>query len=112
MASDICGSVAKQIEAYVNEPGIALKFSAITKELQFNYFPNPFSENITVDVVASKISPVQVTILSMKGETILQQQIEETGAHPLDMKNQKPGLYILVLKQSGNEVRKLIELRK
>ena len=48
----------------------------------------------------------------MKGETILQQQIEETGAHILDMKNQKPGLYILVLKQDGNEVRKLIELRK
>jgi hypothetical protein len=104
--------LVKQIEAYVDEPGVALKFSAVTKELQFNYFPNPFSENITVEVVASKTSPVQVTILSMKGETILQEQIEETGAHTLDMKNQKHGLYILVLKQQGNEVRKLIELRK
>jgi len=62
--------------------------------------------------VASKTSPVQVTMLSMKGETILQEQIEETGAHTLDMKNQKHGLYILVMKQEGNEVRKLIELRK
>jgi hypothetical protein len=104
--------LVKQIEAYVDEPGVALKFSAITKELQLNFFPNPFSENITVDVVANKTSPVQVTILSMKGETILQEQIEETGAHILDMKNQKQGLYILVLKQDGNEVRKLIELRK
>lgn len=102
----------KQIEAYVKEPGVALTFSALPDELQLSYFPNPFSESITVELTATKTSPAQVTVFSMQGEKILQEQVGVTGPHSINMKNQKPGLYILVVNVKGNEVRKLIELKK
>jgi hypothetical protein len=102
----------KQIEAYVKEPGVALTFSALPDELQLSYFPNPFSESITVELAATKTSPAQVAVFSMQGEKILQEQVEITGPHSINMKYQKPGLYILVVNVKGNEVRKLVELKK
>ena len=104
--------VEKQIEAYVDEPGVALQFLALPEELQLNYFPNPFSETITVALDATKTSPEQISVFSLQGEKILQEQVDVTGAHSINMKNQKPGFYILVLKVKGNEVSKLIELKK
>jgi hypothetical protein len=96
-----------------------LRLSAITSldkidksEWKVNYYPNPFTNKITVEFDPEKKAPVNFAIYSMQGEQLQYKVTESTGSYTLeiDPKN-KQGLYILSIRSGDKELRKLIELR-
>lgn len=91
-------------------PWSTMKFSA-KDELLLTYYPNPFSENLTVTIADGTELPAEISVLSMQGKKVLQQSVAAPGSLQVKMNNQKPGLYILILKSAGKEKKALIELK-
>ncbi len=108
---EFIGPTSEEINELVNENVTSLKLSAIDKGMKLSYYPNPFSEEITVSIGKKVKLPAQVSVLSMQGKRIHQQTIEEAGNVFVALTGQKPGLYILILKTQDDEVKELIELK-
>jgi hypothetical protein len=103
--------LSEEINELVSEKVMSLRLSAVSKELNVNYYPNPFIENLTVSIDKNIKLPAQVSVISIQGKTMYQQTIEAPGNISVNMKGQKAGLYILVLKTQDAEIRELIELK-
>jgi Secretion system C-terminal sorting domain len=109
----------KEFSGTVDKSGVSLRLSAITSldkidksEWKVNYYPNPFTNKITVEFDPEKKAPVNFAIYSMQGDQLQYTVTESTGSYTLeiDPKN-KQGLYILSIRSGDKELRKLIELR-
>lgn len=103
--------LSAEINELISEKAVSLKLSAINKDLKLSYYPNPFAEELTVSIDKNVKLPAQVSVFSMQGKRAHQQTIEEAGNISVNLKGQKPGLYILVLKTQNDEIKELIELK-
>jgi hypothetical protein len=108
---EFMGPISEEINELLNEPVSSIKLSAIEKDMQLSFYPNPFSEELTVSIDKKVKLPAQVRVLSMQGKQMHQQTIEEPGNVVVNLKGQKSGLYILILKTQDVEVKELIELK-
>ncbi|MEM8525395.1 MAG: M14 family zinc carboxypeptidase [Bacteroidota bacterium] len=89
----------------------------IVKEDQIGIYPNPFSEQTTIQYELTKNSSVQVTILDLTGkivEVLLPASSQQAGLHQVNWSasNQQVGLYVVRL-QIGERVlmKKLVVVR-
>jgi hypothetical protein len=108
---DFMAPLETQISEVLNERGVMLQISSLAQATKLSYFPNPFSEQLTVKVGDNAKFPADVSVFSLQGKKILQQAVEQSGNFIVKMNGQKPGLYVLVFKSPDGEVRELIELK-
>ncbi len=101
----------KEIKAFANEPGVTLKISAPGDEFKLSYFPNPFSEKLNIEIENETSLPDELAVYTLQGKKIIGQSVGSTGRYDVNMNNEKPGLYILIVKVGDKETKKLIELK-
>jgi hypothetical protein len=108
---DFIAPLETEISEVLNERGVVLQFSSLAQGTKLSYFPNPFSEQLTVKIGDNAKFPADVSVFSLQGKKILQQPVQQAGNFVVKMNGQKPGLYVLIFKSADGEVRELIELK-
>lgn len=83
--------------------------------VQQNY-PNPFSENTTIEYTLKQKSPVSLKIYTITGQLIkaINEDVQEVGNHKLtfDLANQTDGIYIYVFETENATYAKRMVLQK
>ena len=74
----------------------------LLKKEEVSVYPNPFSENITIDVSSPDVFTYQV--LSSEGKTIIKGKAKASAS--VDLSQVKSGYYLLVLEKQGAVYRK------
>jgi hypothetical protein len=108
---DLQAPLEKEIKAFAEEPGVTFQISAARDEFKLNYFPNPFSEKLNIEIENETSLPGELTVYTLQGEKIIGQSVGATGRYVVNMDSEKPGLYILTVKVGNKEIKKLIELK-
>ncbi|HUR11128.1 MAG TPA: T9SS type A sorting domain-containing protein, partial [Flavitalea sp.] len=86
-----------------------------SKQLLFEYLPNPVREILTVSVQNDYTGQVSLNLVSLDGRKMKQHQAMKTSEKfqtSVDMKSMPPGIYMLEVKMGDiiREVRKLVKL--
>lgn len=100
-----------EVNEQLNERGATLKFSAVGKNFDVKYFPNPSHGDISLRLEGDTKYPAQVSVTSLQGKTVLYRTIQGEGDAMLSLKGQKPGLYIVSVKTANGSHQELIELK-
>lgn len=81
------------------------------ENLSFNVYPNPFKDEIRLTFSNGGNGRIQVELISLLGETVHSESLEQSGNVTLKIPECKPGAYLLSVTRSGKrEVRKMIKL--
>lgn len=112
--------MSREIEIKSQEPGIKFLISSFSAEPTLKsvgitatkYYPNPFDGALTIDIQTShgKI-PVRVTIHDANGHGVLEEDLVAPVKKILELKNKKPGFYVLTFQAGGASRKELIEIR-
>jgi hypothetical protein len=108
---ELVAPIEKELTGAPKDLGVTLKISSPDK-LTFQYFPNPFSGKLNVDIENDTKAPGDLSVYTLQGKKVTGQLVEASGRYFVNMYNEKPGLYIMILKVGGNETHKLIELKQ
>lgn len=76
-------------------------------------YPNPFSENTTIEYSLKKQSPVSLKIYNIKGQLVktINENVQNIGVHSItfDLANQTNGIYIYVFEtENGTHARRMV----
>jgi hypothetical protein len=74
------------------------------------YYPNPSNGAFRVMVDSQLILPAELSVYDMQGFRIHQQILKEPQSS-INLSNQKPGLYVLQVKNGAMEIRELIQIK-
>ena len=99
----------KLIREYVSEPGAYLQVSLQQETSGVNYYPNPFKENLTLEV-AEGTAPVSMSLSDLNGKIMFQTKIPGSGKHSINVGSQKSGLYILTIVEGNLTRRELVQI--
>jgi len=109
----------KQFEVKTPVPGTKWLITPAGKSLEAagitatEYYPNPFSGKITVKVETKgdKV-PVQITIDNMSGTRVVTSKLTAPAEQTIELKDNKPGFYVLTISAGGASKKALIELKE
>lgn len=99
-----------EIKAFVPAPGgTTLQMSSISKDIkdlrdygisEVNYYPNPFSGKLEVDIstMAANNVPLLLSIFNLDGKKILEKEITAPILQHVSLEGQREGFYIVRLK--------------
>ena len=99
----------KQLSERFNEPVASISINGPEDKISFSYYPNPSSGAFTV-IVDHVNLPAELSVYDMQGFRIHQQIVKESKV-PINMSIQKPGLYVLSLKNGSDEIKELIQIK-
>jgi hypothetical protein len=99
----------KQLSERFNEPVASISINGPEDKISFSYYPNPSNGAFTVMVDHVNL-PAELSVYDMQGFRIHQQIVKESKV-PINMSIQKPGLYVLSLKNGSDEIKELIQIK-
>jgi hypothetical protein len=99
----------KQLSERFNEPVASISINGPEDKISFTYYPNPSNGAFTVMVNYVNL-PAELSVYDMQGFRIHQQIVKESKV-PINMSIQKPGLYVLSLKNGSDEIKELIQIK-
>lgn len=110
----------KTLSIASKEPGVKFVITAGTQATlesagitATTYYPNPFNGRIMVDIQTKcKKVPVQVTIHDPNGNQVVNAQLVAPVRQMLEVKDKKPGIYVLTFSAGGASRKALIELKQ
>jgi hypothetical protein len=73
----------------------------------FNHFPNPFSDELTVTLSENKVSAFE--IVNLTGQIVFGFTIEENISSIIDLSFLTPGMYLIRNKSSNSDYQKIIK---
>ncbi len=74
------------------------------KQIQFNAFPNPCVDVITISGFSNDAA--EVVLVDISGKIVLQQKLPASMVHQINLATLQPGVYIL---RVGNHAEKVIK---
>jgi hypothetical protein len=81
-----------------------------TKSFDFFLYPNPASSNLSIEITQNQSSTINYSIVKSDGtfqvENSLLGTFTGSATTSIDVSSLETGLYLLVLKQNGVEVKK------
>lgn len=100
----------KQLSNKFKEPVAFISIDGPDDVGSLTYYPNPSSGAFTV--MLDQVSlPAEIAIYDMQGFRIHRQMVKVSKA-PINLSGQKPGLYVLRVKNGSNEIRELIQIQQ
>lgn len=100
-------TITETVTTYVPS---ALGRSNYNQQIDFEYFPNPTTNNVTIFVSPSENNNMDVTFFNERGQSVLQQKnIQPAVPYVFNLENLSSGVYYLKLQgNSKSSVRKII----
>jgi len=99
----------KYIRAFVEKPGDYLQVSLQQQTSGVMYYPNPFKENLTLEV-AEGTAPVSISLSDLNGKVMFQSKLPGPGKHSVNVGSLKSGLYILTIVEGNLTRRELVKI--
>ncbi len=100
----------KQLTDKLNEPVAFISINGPEDQASLTYYPNPSNGAFKVMLDPQLILPAELAVYDMKGFRIHQQMLKEPQAS-INLSGQKPGLYVLHVKNGAKEIRELIQIK-
>ena len=70
----------------------------MVNEPTLKVYPNPTSNVINIKLIRNDITNAEVKLYNVKGQLVLQKELNETQVNTLELGNMTEGFYILVIK--------------
>lgn len=70
-------------------------------QLEFNLYPNPTQGSLTLQWREAVLRPVDLTVVSITGQVVLQEQIVPGRQQELDVSNLNAGIYLITITVDG-----------
>ena len=75
------------------------------KSVNMSFYPNPVKDYLSVD---NPVSGSCFSLYDLKGQLIMEQQLPDRGEQRIDMRSNKPGVYIIKVQNRESVTNTLI----
>ncbi|HEX6224541.1 MAG TPA: T9SS type A sorting domain-containing protein [Chryseolinea sp.] len=100
----------KQLTERFNEPVASILINGPEDQISVTYYPNPSNGAFTVELDPKQSLPLELAVYDMQGFRVHQQMLKESKV-PINLSTQKPGLYVLTLKNGFDEIKEVIQIK-
>jgi hypothetical protein len=103
----------QSILAVVSDDNLQVNAKDLTETVQqqFNFYPNPTSGKLTLELLQIYCSPITVEIYSLLGEKMLWLEINNSNHEDFDLATFQPGLYLVrITIENQTSVQKIIKI--
>jgi hypothetical protein len=103
----------QSILAVVSDDNLQVNAKDLTETVQqqFNFYPNPTSGKLTLELLQIYCSPITVEIFSLLGEKMLWLEINNSNHEDFDLATFQPGLYLVrITIENQTSVQKIIKI--
>ncbi|MBU2914911.1 T9SS type A sorting domain-containing protein, partial [Reichenbachiella agariperforans] len=105
--SDDAGNVSETTVIVTIEGDCGEEVLSVERENQFHIFPNPASQQLTLDTPSPLLEKDEIMVFDMSGQLLMKTVIyRDTYLSNLDISELQTGLYLLVVKKSNQLIQK------